>query len=66
MLLNDPLNGLLYVFKIESNSLPKEKFQLRTDGKNVFILRIKCNDNSFEDIYSGVQFKQWLVKEIKY
>ena len=66
MLLADPMNKKLHVFNIGANELPKEKIKFRENGPQNFLLRIKCDDESFEDVNSRIQFKPWLVRTIEF
>jgi len=66
MLLADPMNKKLHVFNIRANELPKEKIKFRENGPQTFLLRIKCDDDSFEDVNSRIQFKSWLVRTINF
>ena len=64
LLLHDKTNKNLYVFNIPANSISKNEVKPRKDNPEVFLLRIKHDDNSFEDSNSGIKFVKWLDKTI--
>ena len=66
MLLADTMNKKLHVFNIRANELTKEKIKFRENGPQTFLLRIKCDDESFEDVNSRIKFKSWLVRTIDF
>jgi hypothetical protein len=66
LLLADPINKELHVFNIQVNAMPKEQIKFRENGPQTFLLRIRCDDKTFEDVNSRIKFQQWLVKTIKF
>jgi len=66
MLLADPIKNELHVFNIPANAIPKEQIKFRENGPQTFLLRIRCDDRSFEDVNSRIKFEQWFVRTIKF
>lgn len=66
LVLNDYLHDTLYVFYIPGNSLSLLQLQTRMDQKEKINLEIQYDDSTFTDRKSGVSFRKYFLKEIKY
>ena len=66
LLLNDHRKKQLHVFKVPANSISASKVKLRNDKPHQIDLQIYCDDKSFEDSRSKIEFANWLIKTIEY
>jgi hypothetical protein len=64
LLLEDNNNNKLHVFNIPPNAISENQVQANKDNPKKIELNIKYEDESFEDICSGVNFAKWHVKTI--
>jgi len=66
LLLIDPINSKIHIFKIPANSLPRDQVRFRKSGPPKFHLHIRCDNIAFEDVGSGIKFAPFHVKTINY
>ena len=68
VLLNDDIKRELHVFCVPANSISANEMWIRRDKTrpNSIDMRIRYENESFQDIRSKINFSKWLVKSIKY
>jgi len=65
LLLNDQWVNELHIFKVPANSIPIVDMCNLNDVPSIF-MKIYCDDNTFTDSLSLIEFKSWYVKTIKH
>lgn len=66
LILNDWRARELHLFKVPAGSLDAEELVVRADKIEFIDLQIAYNDSDFTDTRSGIKFKPFFVKTMKY